>query len=72
MTVTGPVNQGTIRRLLTHKEHAIEMVELIIRVADLDLCAEEMTEDLARVHFSHTLFYFMFLFLLMIVFVSRR
>ena len=26
MTATGPIIQGTVRRLLTHKEHAVEMV----------------------------------------------
>ena len=36
MTVTSPVTQGTIRRLLTHKEHTVEMVESIIKDTDLD------------------------------------
>ena len=40
MTTTGPVTQGTVRCLLTHKEHAVEMVESIIKDADLDPCAE--------------------------------
>ena len=45
-----------------HKEHAVEMVELIIKETDLDPCAKQITEDLeasglfnlARVCFSHT------------------
>ena len=40
MTVTSPVTQRTVRHLLMHKEHAIEMVESIIKDADLDPCAE--------------------------------
>ena len=68
MTATGPVTQGTVRRLLMHKEHAIEMVESIIKDVDLDPCAEQMTEesgvsglfDLSRVH----------LFLLPFLFIS--
>ena len=36
MTVTSLVTQGTIRRLLTHKEHTVEMVESIIKDTDLD------------------------------------
>ena len=51
-----------------HKEHAIKMVESIIKEMDLDLCVELLTEDLgassffdlARVCFPHTLFYFIF------------
>ena len=67
MTVTGPVTQGTIRRLLTHKEHVIEMIESIIKEMDLDLCVEQMIEELgasslfylSRVRpFFQTFFYF--------------
>ena len=67
MTVTGPVTQGTVRRLFTHKEHVIEMIESIIKEMDLDLCVEQMIEelgasslfDLSRVrHFFQTFFYF--------------
>ena len=46
MTVTGPVTQGTIHCLLTHKEHVVEMVESIIKETDLDPCVEQTTEDL--------------------------
>ena len=46
MTSTGPVTQGFIRRLLTHKEHAIEMMEFIIKDTDMDPCAEQTTEEL--------------------------
>ena len=32
----GPVILGAIRRLLTHKNYAVEMVDLIIKETDLD------------------------------------
>ena len=59
MTTSGPVAQGPNRRLLTHKDYAVEMMESIIRDKDVDPCAEQGTEelgasgffDLARVHF---------------------
>ena len=59
MMETGLATQG-VRRLLMHKEHAVEMVESIIKETDLDPCAEQLTEDLrvlglfdlARVCFS--------------------
>ena len=68
MTETSPVTQGTVCRLLTHKEHAVEMIESIIEDTDLDPCAEQLIEDLgasglfdlARVCFSYILLYFMF------------
>ena len=40
MTAIGPVTQGTVCHILTHKEHAVEMVESIIKEIDLNLCAE--------------------------------
>ena len=46
MTVKGPITQGAVHRLLTHKEHAIEMVESIIKETNLDPCAEQTIEDL--------------------------
>ena len=59
ITTSGPVAQGPNRRLLTHKDYTIEMMESIIRDKDVDPCAESGTEelgasglfDLARVHF---------------------
>ena len=45
MTATGPVTQGIVRRLLTHKEHTVKMVESIIKDVDLDPCTEQMTEE---------------------------
>ena len=58
----------TSASLLTHKEHVVEMIELIIKETNLDLCAEQLMKELvasglfelARVCFSHTLFYFVF------------
>ena len=66
MMATSPVTQGTVRRLLTYKEHAVEMVESIIKETDLDPCVEQLTEDLgalglfdlAKLCYSHILFYF--------------
>ena len=48
MMATSPITQGTVRRLLTHKEHAVEMVESIIKETDLDPCAKQTTEDLGE------------------------
>ena len=45
MTSTSPVTQGSVRRLLTHKEHAVEVIESIIKDTDMDPCAEQTTED---------------------------
>nr|POE46205.1 hypothetical protein CFP56_60594 [Quercus suber] len=42
----GPVAQGSVHRLLTHKEHAVEIVDSIIKEIDLDPCADQATEDL--------------------------
>ena len=42
----GPVTQGAVCRLLTHKDHAIEMVDSVIKETDLDPCANQTTEDL--------------------------
>lgn len=50
----GPVIPGTVHRLLTHKNHAVEMVDLIIKEIDLDPCADQTTEDLG----ASSLFYF--------------
>ena len=57
-TTSGPVVQGLDHRLLMHKDYAVEMVESIIKDKDVDLCAEQGTEelgasglfDLTRVH----------------------
>lgn len=43
MTVMSLITQGTIRHLLTHKEHAVEMVVSIIKETDLDPCAKQTT-----------------------------
>ena len=49
MTGKGPVLLGTVRRLLTYKEHTIEMVDSIIKEMDLDPCANQTTKDLGGV-----------------------
>ena len=67
MTKTDLVTQGAVHQLLTHKEHAVEMIKSIIKDTDLDPCAEQLTKDLgasglfdlARVCFSYILLYFM-------------
>ena len=46
MTGKGPVTQGAICLLLTHKEHAVKMVESIIKEMDLDPCVGQTTKDL--------------------------
>ena len=55
MTSSGPEDQGPDRRLLTHKNYAIEMVGSIIRDKDIDPCANQGTFFLARVRFSFCL-----------------
>lgn len=40
MTGKALIVQGAIHRLLTHKDHAIEMVGSIIKEMDLDPCAD--------------------------------
>ena len=46
MTATSLITQGTVHRLLTHKEHVVKMVEPIIKDADLDPYAEQATKEL--------------------------
>ena len=63
MTSSSPVDQGLDRRLLTHKNYAIEMVGSIIRDKDVDPCADQGIDELgvsslfnlARVRFSFCL-----------------
>jgi len=42
----GPVTLNPIQRLVTHKDYAIEMVNLIIKKTDLDPYGEHTLEDL--------------------------
>ena len=46
MTMSSPITQDPKRRLLTHKDHALEMMESIIKDKDVDPCAEQATIDL--------------------------
>ena len=46
MTSTSLVTQGSVRRLLTHKEHAIEVIESIIKDTDMDPYAKQTIEEL--------------------------
>ena len=71
MTTSGPVTQEPNRRLLTHKDYAIEMMESIINDKDVDPCAEQGMEEqgasdlfnLGRVHsfLSFSIYSFLFL-----------
>ena len=45
MISKGPVNASPIQRLVTHKDYAIEMVNSIIKVTDMDLCGKHASED---------------------------
>ena len=46
MVGMGPITQGAVCCLLKHKEHAVEMVESIIKETDLDPYAKHTIEDL--------------------------
>ena len=46
MTMSNPITQDPKQRLLTHKDHALEMMESIIKDKDVDPCAEQATIDL--------------------------
>ena len=53
MTTSSPVTHGSDRRLLTHKDYAIEMMGSIIRDKDVDPFAEPRTDKLgASSHFD--------------------
>ena len=69
MTLTGPVVEGP-RRLLTHKDYAVEEVQSLIKQTAVDSCAELGTEelgvsalfDLTRVNLFSWLFFSIFFF----------
>ena len=71
MIVPGPITQDSERRLLTHKDYAVEMLESIVIDKDANPCiGQAMGElgdsglfDLARVCFFHSFFY-SFIFML--------
>ena len=42
----GPIVPSPVQRLVTHKDYAVEMVNLIIKETNLDLCGEHTSEDL--------------------------
>ena len=46
MTTSGPIIQEPDRRLLTHKDYAVEMMGSIIKDKDVDPYAEQRTEEL--------------------------
>ena len=71
MTTPGPVTQDFERRLLTHKDCTIKMLESIIKDKDANPCVGQVTGelgdsglfDLARVSFFHS-FFNLFIFML--------
>ena len=77
----GPVAQGAIHHLLTHKEYAVKIIESIIKEMDLDPYAEQTIKDLGvsglfnlfRVcFFPQTSSHFLFTLLLTVCFDLRR
>lgn len=46
MTGKGSIVPSAIRRMLTHKDYVVEMVDSIIKETDLDPCTNQTTEDL--------------------------
>ena len=46
MTTSGPVIKETDRRLLTHKDYVVEMMESIIKDQDVNPYTEQGTEEL--------------------------
>ena len=46
MTGKGPVALGVVRKIFTHKDYAIKIVDSIIKETGLDPCANQTTEDL--------------------------
>lgn len=46
MTAQGLVTSGSIQRLVSHKEYAIEMVHSTTKYTDMDECGENGTKDL--------------------------
>ena len=69
MTSTGPIVEGP-RRLLTHKDYAVEEVQTLLKPTDVNPCAELGTEelgvsalfDLTRVNLFSWLFFSIFFF----------
>ena len=62
MTSSGPIVQGSVRRLLTHKDYAVEVTESILKDDEMDPLAEQGVDeikasglfDLTRVSFVFT------------------
>ena len=46
MTGKGPVALGAVRKIFTHKDYAIKIVDSIIKETGLDPCADQTTKDL--------------------------
>ena len=42
----GPIVPGPVQRLVTHKNYAVKMVNLIVKETDLDPYGEHTSEDL--------------------------
>ena len=46
MTSSGPISQGSVRRLLTHKDYAVEVTESILKDEEMDPCAEQTIDEI--------------------------
>ena len=46
MTAQGLITSGSIQRLVSHKEYAVEMVHSIIKDTNMDECGKHGIEDL--------------------------
>lgn len=77
MTAQGPVVAGSIQRLMNHKDYVVEMVNSIIKDADLDRCGEPSTKDLKASYLFNlprvcSLWCSLFLILTVIFFFGRQ
>jgi len=46
MSAHGPIVSDPVQRLVSHKDYAVEMVNLINKDTDLDECGQHATKDL--------------------------
>ncbi|XP_075650538.1 uncharacterized protein LOC142621111 isoform X1 [Castanea sativa] len=46
MTSSGPITQGSVRRLLTHKDYVVEVTESILKDEEMDPYAEQAIDEI--------------------------